>query len=150
MGHTMTKGIERIMNNVRRAVERGQGPADQSLPIDIKVVVTLTLGCDPLVPGGMVCPREAATMGTFFLTREIELTAANVADVQWGLEARRVVWLLHASKTDTSGKGVRRSWGCVCAGVSSKTPCPFCSSLQVREFHLQRGPHVGSSIILYL
>ena len=90
-----------------------------------------------------MCPREAATMGKFFLTREIELTAVNVADVQWDLEGRCVVWLLPASKNDTSGKGVRRPWGCVCAGVSSKTPCPFCSSLQVREFHLQRGSHGG-------
>ena len=31
-GHTMTKGIERMMNKVRRAVERGQGLSYQSLP----------------------------------------------------------------------------------------------------------------------
>ena len=43
-GHTMTKGIERMMNKVRRAVERGQCPADQSLPIDLKIVVTLCVG----------------------------------------------------------------------------------------------------------
>ena len=32
---------------------------------------------------------------------------------------------------------------CVCAGASSKTPCPFCSSLRVRDYHLRRGSHGG-------
>ena len=73
----------------------------------------------------MVCPKQAAIMGAFFLAREIELTAANIADVQWDMQARRVVWLLPASKNDTSGKGVRRSWVCVFRQLLQTPHVPF-------------------------
>ena len=78
-----------------------------------------------MVGGGMICPKQAMIMGSFFMTREIELTAANVSDVYWDLRGRRIIWLLPASKTDASAKGVRRSWGCVCVRAVARHCAPF-------------------------
>ena len=135
----MPKSLERMMTKVRRAVERGQGPAYQSLPLSLQAAAELEMDSNAVIDCGMMCPKQAMTLGSFFMTREIELTAANVADMYWGLPGRRAIWLLPASKTNTSAKGVRRSWGCVCSGCRS-SPCAFCSSIDVKNFHEQRGP----------
>ena len=144
-GFPMPKSLQRMMTKVRRAVERGQGPADQSLPLHLQAVAELGMGEQPVVQGGMVCPQQAMIMGAFFMTREIELTAANLSDIYWDLPGRRFIWLLPASKTDTSAKGVRRSWGCVCAGKPI-SPCPYCASLVVKAFHEQRGSSPGTPL----
>ena len=133
-GFAMPKSLERMMTKVRRAVERGQGPADQSPPLNLQAVAELNMDMKPVVDGGVTCPKQAMALGSFCMTREIELTAANVADMYWDLPGRRVIWLLPASKTDTSGRGVRRSWGCVCAGRRA-SPCPFCYSIDLKRYH---------------
>ena len=140
-GHTSTKNLERMANKVRRAVERGQGPADQSLPLRLDLVIELLrCGLEPVVKGGMIFPKETVILGSFFMTREIELTAANLGDFTWHEEERTVVWLLPASKTDTKAKGTRRSWGCVCGSSSSAlpSPCPYCASVIIRRWHVQQ------------
>ena len=97
-GCPMRNSLERMMTKVRRAVERGQGPADQSLPLNLQAVAELNIDMKPVVDGGMTCPKQAMILGSFFMTRDIELTAANVADMYWDLPGRRVIWLLPASK----------------------------------------------------
>ena len=145
-GYPMSRGLERMVTKTRRAVERGMGPADQSLPLDIVAVASLDTSRAPVCNGGFVHPKEAIIMGSFFMTREIELSAADIDHVHWDLTGRKVVWLLPASKTDTAARGVRRSWGCVCVDSALGSPCPYCASLVIKAFHDDRSSPSGTPL----
>ena len=57
-------------------------------------------------------PVLACLLGSWFMTREIELAAANISDVSCDMDKRTVTWKLPISKTDTTGQGVERTHGC--------------------------------------
>jgi len=95
-------------------------------------------------------------LGSWWMTREIELAAAKISDVeQTSRDTTR--WKLPASKNDTAGKGVWRSHGCCCSADKQGADHPsFCfnskglpENLQaVREPQLSgRGDHDTSYMI---
>jgi hypothetical protein len=69
-------------------------------------------------------------LGTWWLTREIELAAAEIEHIEV-LETQRCVrWKLPASKNDTAAKGTWRTHGCCCTDKSQLSfdwsrICPF-------------------------
>lgn len=65
-----------------------------------------------------------AVLGTFFLTRELEMASAAASHFTMNCLAGEITWDLPVSKTDTRALGATRTWGCTCAG-DVNTPCPY-------------------------
>ena len=165
-GFPMPPDLVRMIRVTIRAVERGQGPAAQAAPYPLDRVASLRSRREPFVDDGPVFPVACMVGGAFFMTREIEAGAADVKDLWVDRGAKTVYWKLPASKTDTKGAGVTRSWGCVCqqpggmaaassssgssfvasgssgvalAGGSGLGACPFCSLCPVVQHHVDHG-----------
>jgi hypothetical protein len=58
-------------------------------------------------------------LGCWWLTREIEIAAATIGDVEVRHSDKTVRWRLPASKSDQAGRGVVRSHGCACKADQS-------------------------------
>ena len=92
----------------------------------------LDRGFESVVPRGPVNPKAALVLGAFFMTREIELSAALAS--HWTFEAGPLLtWLLPVSKTDPTAVGVRRQWGCVCNPERS-APCAVHTALKHKHY----------------
>ena len=118
------------IKDATRSVQRGLGSARQSLPLDLHRVHKLDLDDEPLVDGGPIAPSHFATLGIFFLTREIEIALASSTDVRLDLDRKEVCWSLPVSKNDQRAIGTTRTWGCVCQedrGIA----CPFHSAKHI-------------------
>ena len=72
-----------------------------------------------------ISPLALFILGVFFLTREIEISLALVAnfEVFFTQDGPRVRWCLPATKTDPTAISVSREWGCLCAS-GPRTRCP--------------------------
>ena len=121
-----------------RSVMRGIGPPRQSAALDLDGITRLPDRPLALSAGGPISPMCLIVMGSFFLTREVELSLALAEHVT--IEGRIVVWTLPASKTDPMAVGLSRQWGCVCGSSGMtweiRTPCAFHAA--VHHFgHLQ-------------
>ena len=112
------------IRDATRSVQRGLGSSRQSMPIDIHRIHGLKLSHDPVVDGGPVSPVQFATLGAFFLTREVEITCAAFVDVVLDRERSEITWRLPVSKSDQRALGTSRTWGCVCANDNALV-CPF-------------------------
>ena len=95
-----SRALDRACKECMRSVGRGAGAARQSSPLDVLVLATLGLGCDPVVETGPLAPVDCVIAGTLFLLREIELLAARRSHVTIAEDQRSVTWLLPTSKTD--------------------------------------------------
>jgi len=74
-------------------------------------------------------------LGSWWMTREIELAAAKIVDVEQTSQTT-VRWKLPASKNDTAGKGVWRSHGCCCPADKQGAGNPsFCGN-KICPFHV--------------
>ena len=62
--------------------------------------------------------------GSFFCTREIELSLALRQHISFDVDIPGVTWHLPCSKTDPRALGKYRSWDCVCENVADQ-PCAF-------------------------
>ena len=114
------------------SVNRGRGPSRQSAPLDLAAVYALSTGIllsSPVVPGGPMCPVHLIILGSFFLTRELELACARYQHLSIG--QGKVTWVLPATKTDVHAIGVTRSWGCICGGEAK--PCPYHAAVWLRD-----------------
>ena len=125
-GFQWTDLLSRAVRVSIASVNRGIGPARQSLGLPLRSVVALKLSSSPLVEGDPINPGLLVVIGSFFCTREIKLSLAlrEHVTVQSKLSGDLVSWLLPCSKTDPSALGKRRSWGCVCTS-SVGAPCAF-------------------------
>jgi len=108
----------------RRSVLRGLGASKQSQPVDVKAIYQLGVLDAPVVPKGPLGPVDLVVVGTFFLTREVEIACAGYQHIAINITDTEVTFYLPASKNDTRAIGTSRSWGCVCGG-NLDTPCPF-------------------------
>ena len=113
-----------------RSIQRGLGSTRQSLPLDLHRVHKLDLDDEPLVDGGPIAPSHFATLGIFFLTREIEIALATSTDVRLDLDRCEVSWSLPVSKNDQRAIGTTRTWGCVCQNDRA-IACPFHSAKHI-------------------
>ena len=121
--------LQKAIKDATRSVTRGIGPSRQSGAIDIFLVFTLFGSAlnSPVVPGGPIGAVNLIILGAFFLLREIESSLALAKNVTLDVNAKKVTWVLPASKTDVLGLGKSRTWGCIC-DQKTKTPCPFCTA----------------------
>ena len=110
--------LEGISRKCTRSVLRGLGAARQSLGISIGQIWFARLKVEniaaPLAAVGMVYPFHVLVLGSYFLTGEIELSAAAWQDLNVSAVEACVHWTLPVSKADTCAKGLARRWGCLC------------------------------------
>ena len=128
LGNVWSAELDMVARQCTRSVNRGIGPARQSAPYDVKAIQSLDTGIEPVISKGPVNPCDMLVLGAFFLTREIELSAAKASHLEFHTGST-VTWLLPASKTDPTAVGVRRQWGCVCKG-DVEVPCAWHSALR--------------------
>ena len=112
--HQALKGAERSCN-------RGLGPAKVCQALPLERFPELPGGATPWTVGGPISPRCFLTLGSWFLTREIELSTARAVHVS--VEGGSVTWLLPADKTDPGALGKERTLGCSCASANPAL-CP--------------------------
>jgi hypothetical protein len=122
-GHDWSPLLDHVCRWVTRSVLRGIGPARQSHPLPIALLLTLPRTTAPLVEGGFHSPVAATLLACIFLLREVELAATRVDHVTFDHPAQTVSWLLTASKTDPLAQGTSRTWGCLCEVPG--LPCPY-------------------------
>ena len=123
-GVPWTAELTVAVRDATRSVLRGLGAARQSQPIDAHQIFALNLGADPISAGGPISPSLFAVLGSFFLTREVEIACAGAVDIHINESTEEVVWQLPVSKTDQRALGTTRTWGCVCGGDSALA-CPY-------------------------
>ena len=75
--------------------------------------------------------RDVAVLASWFMMREIELSAARAGHLT--LEAGFILWVIPRHKTDTQGSLLSRSLQCACS-VSQLMLCPW----HAGERHLLR------------
>ena len=128
-GHTWTERLVHVGRWTTRSVMRGIGPARQSQPIPLPLVMALHTQLEPLVMHGPTHPRETYLLAACFLLREVEISATRVEHVDINLAEGTITWTLSASKTDPKAFGVTRTLGCMCG--HSLLPCPLHLALLV-------------------
>ena len=111
-GGVWCQRLELAGSEATKSTSRGLGPPKQAAPLDLLEVCSLKLSGAPLVPHGPISPGALCILGTFFLTREIEISLALAKNLY--REGEEIVWRLPASKTDPWALGKTRRWGCVC------------------------------------
>ena len=72
-----------------------------------------------------VAPVCMMLLNCWWVTREIEASAARVAHITFDHETQSVTWLLPASKRDLFAVGEARTHGCGCTTGSRHPACPY-------------------------
>jgi len=91
---------------------------------------------DPINSQGPINPRGAAVLGSAFMLREIEAACARASHMRLD-ELEQCVYLnLPITKTDPTGIGCVRRWGCICSreceqieAKRTERPCPYHAAL---------------------
>ena len=139
---------EELTTSVRgasRSVLRGLGSARQSHPLDIQRVHQLALDSSPIVANGPISPAHFATLGIFFLTREVEISCAAFCDIRIDMKLQEITWTLPVSKSDQRALGTSRTWGCVCQGDRTM-PCPFHSACEHQSNMVALSARIGKQL----
>ena len=126
-GYEITGPLRRAFKDADRTCMRGIGPGVKSLGLPMHRLQELPGNHRPWVAGGPVSPRCAMVVGSWFLTREVELATSRacLVSVTEG-ECPSVSWCLPASKADTRAVGIERIHYCECVNESS-ADCPVCA-----------------------
>ena len=119
--------LDRACRLAVRSACRGLGPARQSAEFKFSAVSSLPGARTDVAEGETHEGRALLVLGTFFLLRELEAACATVGDLSIDQGASVVTMNLPVSKTDPSGRGVSRSWGCLCED-SALAPSVLCRS----------------------
>ena len=99
-GHTWTENLIHVGRWTTPSVLRGIGPARQSQPIPLPLVMALSTQVEPYVEKGPTHPRETYLFGSIFLLREVELSATRHEHVTFNHTEPTVTWRLSSSKID--------------------------------------------------
>ena len=103
----------------KRAVastQRGIGPAKQCAELPTERVWELDLDCEPLDPGGPICPKQWAILCSFHMVRGAESASALACNLTIKEDSCEELWRLPLSKCDPTAIGCVRIWGCICGG----------------------------------
>jgi hypothetical protein len=125
-GYQFPGPLQRAIRDATRSCVRGLGGPVKARPLPFERLAELPVGEDPWITGGPVGPGNAVVAGSWFLTREIELSTTRAALVELrGIESSdpTATWHLPASKADAEAVGCSRTHGCTCAGVPARG-CP--------------------------
>ena len=142
-GHHWTDQLELAFKEAKRSVERGQGPARQSAPLDVVAVASQSVGFEPIHGDWPVNPKGLFVMGSMFMMREIEISLTRVCHIKLNVASGTLAWLLPASKTDPKALSVTRTWSCVCAVRPELCP------VHIMEQRLSSFMHVASDTPLF-
>ena len=127
-GFPLTADLARIFTDVVRSCRRGRGAPAKPTALPFMRLHELDLdGEEPWCAGGPIGPASALVAGAWFLTRELELSTARAALIEFDTdEALRPIvrWRLPVSKNDPSALGVARSHGCSCT-EGKRGCCPW-------------------------
>ena len=125
-GQDVKASDRRLLADAKRSCERGIGGSIKALPLPFERLRELpgTAGAWP--NSGPWRPRNALVAGSWFMLREVELSAAKADAIAFVSGDRpRVQWLLPASKADAKAVGTTRSQGCLCEGRQFRADCPY-------------------------
>jgi len=133
-GFVWTQELEIVSKDCSRSVNRGLGPPKQSAEFGLVKICALNLDCEPVCADGPVNPTAMCVLGSYFLTREKQISLAVVGNfrVLDGPTGPEVEWRLPVSKTDPRAVAVTRTWKCLCKSART-LPCPSHTASQHLE-----------------
>ena len=126
--------IERLISQVTRSTERGIGPANfkDSFQVELLRAAVGHGELRTILPSFLEETTEAQVdmviLGSWWLTRGIELAAAKAVHFWTELPSKTAFWTLPVHKTDSQGMCVTRPHHCCCSNgqLSGWEPlCPF-------------------------
>lgn len=119
-GFPWTDQLWRITRKCAKSVLRGLPGPSRSEPFDVVDVAKFLMSrSGPLSNTGPVNPLAMVVCATYFMMRELEVSAIDMDDVTF--TDGSVSINLPVSKVDWSAKGCRRSRSCIC---DKGYPCP--------------------------
>jgi hypothetical protein len=130
-GQSIGEDLRRAVQRARRACHRGLGPPRHTAAFPVESIAKLPSGEAPLVHDGPTWPRRLLVVGSWWLTREVELGNSTLGDVSVADGVASIN--LPASKTDFEALGATRSHSCACGqrnGAPALLPpaiCPACT-----------------------
>ena len=114
-GQDLQASDKRILLDTRRSCEKGIGDSVKALPLPFEKLRDLPGHTDVWPANGPWKARNALVAGSWFMLREVELSAARAEDITFEPGSKpNVRWLLPASKADAKAVGVTRCHGCLC------------------------------------
>ena len=120
--------LVRVHRDCLRSCQRGLGGPVKALSLPFERLGELDIDDDgPWTAGGPLGPAAAIIAGSWFLTREVELSTTTAALVELTETSNghlAVHWKLPASKSDQQALGVARTHGCACGGGAA-AGCPY-------------------------
>lgn len=112
-GYVWSHALQSSARRCTRSVLRGLGGPVRSEAFDLdRVVAFLKHSNIDIAEDGPESPLHAVVVGTYFLLRELELSAIDMEDVTFTNDT--VTLNLPVSKVDWQAKGCRRTWSCIC------------------------------------
>jgi hypothetical protein len=119
MGFPTSDAVERHIKDATRSCERGQGGSRQAGALPFDRLAELPSSPTPWVAGGPLGPAQLVLAGSWWLTREIELSNTRACHVSFAgspsVPGQLVAtWCLPASKADPQAIGENRVHGCTC------------------------------------
>ena len=130
-GTPPSEDVQLALGMYIRSALRGIGPASLKDAFMLEDITKLGIAPDILQPSACVAPVQMVVLGSWFLTRGIEASAARTSHLTFTQdelgEVSLVNWLLPVSKTDVQARGTTRSLPCVCTPNSPESVilCPL-------------------------
>ena len=130
LGVPVDAAAEQAFRDFGRSVERGAGPSELKDGFRLEdlapfVAIPSAEGAASAAEGCCLAPWALTVLGTWWVCRGIELSAAEAADVELDQDKRTVSWSLPVSKRDPQARGESRQHGCCCATPALAPLCPF-------------------------
>jgi hypothetical protein len=142
-GQPIGEDLKRAVQRGRRACLRGLGPPRHTAAFPVDQIVKLTSGEAPLVPDGPAWPCRLLVVGSWWLTREVELGNSALGDACLADGVASIN--LPASKTDFEALGATRSHSCACGrgngapALLAPSICPACTLAEQVAWAKSRG-----------
>ena len=125
-GAAFTPDTEIVVRDYGRACRRGIGPARAKDDFEFQVLFQLPhFWFDPEQVDLPLAPVAMMLLNCWWMTREIEASAARASHVSLDNVNKTVTWLLPASKRDPYAVGEARTHGCGCTPLARHPACPY-------------------------
>lgn len=145
-GGGLTDQLRLQFKGALRAATRGLGPSRRAEAFSLQALHVVQDADQAVTQGGPAAPGRFATIGTWWLLREIEVSLLRLGQV---LDSQGLVTLdLSATKTDPAGRGMKRAHRCICrVAAQVELPCPACAAR--RQFALRRSQGAPDAELLF-
>lgn len=133
-GYPVSDVLHMAMRDAKRAVTRAIGPPRRAPEVPLEWLAFLREK-GPRDAGSPTWPAdryEVWVFATRFILREQELACIYMKEVDLNPRLLQVTLNLPATKNDPSGRGARRTLGCICkSSPEEKSTCPYCTALHL-------------------